>query len=492
MSLHDHLQLYLSLGLTPVPPKFRCKQPLVRCGNGCNPAREELMQWSLTTNLNGFDSDLAFRNFAATHNVLPRCPLVKTGRGYHIWLRPRKPVPSQRIGDVEIKCLGSYIVAPPSIHPNGARYVFLVAPDGALPKVDLEAWLCPSVDKAASLASRTNVQTAAPSDFALRYGKSQYPESLCGLATMILTSPDGRVKKLVSLRCWKWHCPKCAPLLKRYWQRKLERLPIRFILRLPSVDKPRRFLQRLGKPRYVHILANAESWLFLMDGNLEQVWAEAQRHGYALVAEDASGDPTAEDVAECLREALCREDTSLNTRRKITHSRSLLRKGAGGKREDESKRQTDCGEETKDVDMSAVSNKNPQGWNSKVVMKPIRDVARELEEQGWHLIWKSEVEALAVRGETLHTQAIDIVELLESLGVKLKRAGKEYVGLCPFHDDHSPSLSVKREKGVWKCHSTRCGKAGSAEQFVKEWRATEAHGDEQGRREHISPQESRQ
>ena len=46
---------------------------------------------------------------------------------------------------------------------------------------------------------------------------------------------------------------------------------------------------------------------------------------------------------------------------------------------------------------------------------------------------------------------MDIVELLESLGVKLKKTGNEYVGSCLFHEDHNPSLTVNREKGLWCC-----------------------------------------
>jgi len=281
MSIHDHLRLYRSLGLTAIPLKPRYKVPLVKWRDGWNPSPKELERFACDPSVNwgvrcgenlviDCDSADAFRSFTATHGLPPGCPVVKTGRGYHIWVKPKKPVSSQRLGNVEIKCLGSYIVAPPSIHPSGAPYVFEVAPDGSLPEVDLEA-LLGMPGAAGSQDGTVAPQPSVPSDFALRYGKSQYPEALCGQATMILTSPDGRIKKLLSLRCWKWHCPKCAPLLRRYWHQKLEGLQFRFILRVLNVDKPRRFLRNLGKPRYVHIVANGEGWLFLLDGDLEQV-----------------------------------------------------------------------------------------------------------------------------------------------------------------------------------------------------------------------------
>jgi len=58
----------------------------------------------------------------------------------------------------------------------------------------------------------------------------------------------------------------------------------------------------------------------------------------------------------------------------------------------------------------------------------------------------------------------DLVRVVESYGVALKRQGKEFVGLCPFHEDHSPSLHVNTEKSLFRCMS--CGAAGNAIQFV--------------------------
>jgi DNA primase catalytic core len=61
--------------------------------------------------------------------------------------------------------------------------------------------------------------------------------------------------------------------------------------------------------------------------------------------------------------------------------------------------------------------------------------------------------------EMLYTQAeieavkrsVDLVALIRSSGVELKKKGKDFVGLCPFHDDKSPSLLVSAEKGLWNC-----------------------------------------
>ena len=51
-------------------------------------------------------------------------------------------------------------------------------------------------------------------------------------------------------------------------------------------------------------------------------------------------------------------------------------------------------------------------------------------------------------------------DYFKSKGVDLKPSGNgQYMGLCPFHDDHNPSLSVNTDKNVFKCFG--CGKSGT-------------------------------
>ena len=59
----------------------------------------------------------------------------------------------------------------------------------------------------------------------------------------------------------------------------------------------------------------------------------------------------------------------------------------------------------------------------------------------------------------------DIVEVVSDF-VKLKRRGANYIGLCPFHNERTPSFSVSKAKGLCKCFS--CGKGGSAVGFIME------------------------
>ena len=48
-------------------------------------------------------------------------------------------------------------------------------------------------------------------------------------------------------------------------------------------------------------------------------------------------------------------------------------------------------------------------------------------------------------------QAIDIVDLLGKYNLQLRRQGRGYVALCPWHDDTRPSLQVNPERQSWKC-----------------------------------------
>jgi len=50
-----------------------------------------------------------------------------------------------------------------------------------------------------------------------------------------------------------------------------------------------------------------------------------------------------------------------------------------------------------------------------------------------------------------------IVEVVEHSGVHLRRAGKELLGLCPLHDEKSPSFSVNPDKEKFYCHGCHAG-----------------------------------
>ncbi|MGM9995870.1 MAG: DNA primase [Campylobacter sp.] len=62
--------------------------------------------------------------------------------------------------------------------------------------------------------------------------------------------------------------------------------------------------------------------------------------------------------------------------------------------------------------------------------------------------------------------SIDIADVVGAY-VSLKRSGSSLVGLCPFHDDKSPSMHVSTSRGLYHCFA--CGAGGDAIKFVMEY-----------------------
>jgi len=61
--------------------------------------------------------------------------------------------------------------------------------------------------------------------------------------------------------------------------------------------------------------------------------------------------------------------------------------------------------------------------------------------------------------------AADMVEVISGR-TQLRRSGARFTGLCPFHDERTPSFSVSPEKGLYYCFG--CGAAGDAVSFVEQ------------------------
>src|SRR4030088_2664348 len=60
---------------------------------------------------------------------------------------------------------------------------------------------------------------------------------------------------------------------------------------------------------------------------------------------------------------------------------------------------------------------------------------------------------------------IDIIEIVGGF-VKLKKRGANYMGLCPFHNEKSPSFTVSPAKEIYKCFG--CGRSGNSISFLME------------------------
>ena len=62
--------------------------------------------------------------------------------------------------------------------------------------------------------------------------------------------------------------------------------------------------------------------------------------------------------------------------------------------------------------------------------------------------------------------SVDIVDIISNY-IPLTSKGKNYFGVCPFHDDHSPSMCVSKEKQIYTCFS--CGATGNVFKFIEDY-----------------------
>lgn len=72
------------------------------------------------------------------------------------------------------------------------------------------------------------------------------------------------------------------------------------------------------------------------------------------------------------------------------------------------------------------------------------------------LVSKKEIESIK--------QSYDLVAFLQSQGLSLTKKGRNYVGLCPFHQETHPSFTVNPKRQLWHCFG--CGEAGDVIGFV--------------------------
>ena len=63
-------------------------------------------------------------------------------------------------------------------------------------------------------------------------------------------------------------------------------------------------------------------------------------------------------------------------------------------------------------------------------------------------------------------ESIDIVEYIQKF-IQLKKRGKNFLGLCPFHNEKTPSFNVSQDKQLYYCFG--CGKGGSIFNFIEEY-----------------------
>jgi DNA primase len=60
---------------------------------------------------------------------------------------------------------------------------------------------------------------------------------------------------------------------------------------------------------------------------------------------------------------------------------------------------------------------------------------------------------------------VELVSFMKARGIELHQVGGNYRGLCPFHEDTTPSLTVNPKENLWNCFG--CGAGGDVIRFVE-------------------------
>ena len=147
----EYALFYVSYDLSVIPLKPGEKVPIVRWEKYQQeaPTIDEIRKWFEGANNNiaivcgkvsgnlvviDFDDTEIYEKFmkeiesdAELKDIIESTWLVKTGKGYHIYIRvdSDKPVKIGKMAKVDIKGEGGYVVAPPSLHPSGKYYTFI-------------------------------------------------------------------------------------------------------------------------------------------------------------------------------------------------------------------------------------------------------------------------------------------------------------------------------------------------------------------------------
>jgi hypothetical protein len=142
---------YVSYGLSIIPLKPREKIPIIKWERYQKepPSISEVQKWFSNTDNNiavicgkvsgnlvviDFDDSEVYEKFLKEiegdqelKDIIDSTWLVKTGKGFHIYLRvdTDKPVKTGKLPKIDIKGEGGYVVAPPSLHPSGKHYEFV-------------------------------------------------------------------------------------------------------------------------------------------------------------------------------------------------------------------------------------------------------------------------------------------------------------------------------------------------------------------------------
>ncbi len=192
---------YVALGLSVIPLRARDKRP-ARAWEEFQKrvvTDPEIASWQwpnigiVTGAVSGvivLDVDSADGEAELTRNGVPETPCAKTSNGRHLYFKhPGGTVSNfvKRLPGLDLRGDGGYVVAPPSTHPSGAVYSWLVSPED-MPFADSPQWLIDLIEEGNDLLDYISKTDRLPPPERVSYGQA----ALASEISALIQSPNGR------------------------------------------------------------------------------------------------------------------------------------------------------------------------------------------------------------------------------------------------------------------------------------------------------------
>jgi hypothetical protein len=153
-AIWQQLEKYIDLGLHPIPliAKKPCcpwkeftltKKNMYQYANRNWGLRTERINDNLYFFVIDFDHKELMGEFWGANTLPELTPVVSTGRGFHFYFTWNEPVKTTHFKGMDIIGNDAYVVAPPSLHPNGKYYQFLTPFNAVPPLMDVGKIILP-------------------------------------------------------------------------------------------------------------------------------------------------------------------------------------------------------------------------------------------------------------------------------------------------------------------------------------------------------------